>query len=596
MALADEDDRQAIYRMRHDVYAAELHQHHENDLGELRDPLDAFNIYLVARDSAGALAGFVSVTPPGHGKYSIDKYLARDQLPFQCDRDLYEVRLLTVAPAHRRGPLASLLMYAAWRYIDSHGGQRIVAIGRQEVLSIYLKCGLVPLGRRIVSGKVTFELLSASVDQLRETAVALGPALSRLGEGVDWRLDFPFRPPARCFHGGAFFDAIGNRFDSLDRRNQIINADVLDAWFDPAPAVTAALLEALPWLLRTSPPAACEGMVAAIAQHRNVPAACVLPAAGSSDLIFLALRHWLTPGSRVLLTEPTYGEYAHVLEQVIGCRVIRLMLSREDGYVLRTDALQDATQPGRTACGRANIRADIRADCRQDLRAGTAPSPSSGDYSLIILVNPNSPTGRHIPRLELEDFLRGLPATTRVWIDETYIEYTGPDQSLEKFAAASSNVVVCKSMSKVYALSGVRTAYLVGPAALLAELRAITPPWAVSLPAQVAAVKALESPDYYADCYHRTHALRQQLAEDLAAIAPGMEVIPGTANFLLCHLPEPGPDAAAVVAACRERGVFLRDAKLMGSQLGRHALRVAVKSAEQNAEVVSAIAQALGTA
>jgi histidinol-phosphate/aromatic aminotransferase/cobyric acid decarboxylase-like protein len=568
VALADDTDRRAIYRMRHDVYAAELHQHPQNDSGELRDALDAFNIYLVARDAAGQLAGFVSVTPPslgpslvpsngpGRGKYSIDKYMTRDELPFECDHMLYEVRLLTVAAAHRRGPLASLLMYAAWRYVDSHGGQRIVAIGRQEVLSIYLKCGLQPLGKRIVSGKVTFELLSATVDQLRERATAQGQVLSRLVEGVDWRLDFPFRPPARCFHGGAFFDAIGNRFDTLNRRNEIINADVLDAWFDPAPAVTEALRDALPWLLRTSPPAACEGMVAAIAQHRGVPTACVLPAAGSSDLIFLALRHWLSASSRVLLPEPTYGEYAHLLEQVIGCCVDRLVLSRADGYVL-------------------------------------APSRLSSKCDLVILVNPNSPTGRHVPRHELEQVLRGLPKTTRVWIDETYVEYAGPDQSLEQFAAASTNVVVCKSMSKVYALSGARAAYLVGPAPLLAELRAITPPWAVSLPAQLAAVKALQSADYYADCYQQTHALRRQLATDLAAAVPGIEVIPGTANFLLCHLPEPGPDAAAVVAACRSRGVFLRDAKLMGSQLGSHAVRIAVKSAEQNRAIVSAIGHAL---
>jgi len=63
-----------------------------------------------------------------------------------------------------------------------------------------------------------------------------------------------------------------------------------------------------------------------------------------------------------------------------------------------------------------------------------------------------------------------------------------------------------------------------------------------------------------------------------------------------CRVSGLRPDAAVVVAACRERGVFLRDAKLMGSQLGRHALRVAVKSAEQNAEVVSEIAQAFGSA
>jgi len=141
--------------------------------------------------------------------------------------------------------------------------------------------------------------------------------LNRLERTVDWRLHFPFRKPAACFHGGAFFDAIGPEFDRLERRHEIINADVLDAWFPPSPKVLAALQKELPWLLRTSPPTGCEGLVQTIARVRGVPAECVLPAGGSSDAIFLALRHWLNPGSRVLILDPTYGEYAHVLEQVV---------------------------------------------------------------------------------------------------------------------------------------------------------------------------------------------------------------------------------------------------------------------------------------
>src|SRR5581483_11240201 len=125
-------------------------------------------------------------------------------------------------------------------------------------------------------------------------------------------------------------------------------------------------------------------------------------------------------------------------------------------------------------------------------------------------------------------------------------EFAGPNESIESFAAASANVVVCKSMSKVYALSGARAAYLCGPAGLMEELRAINPPWAVSLLAQVAAVAALQDPDYYAARYAETHRLRDELAAKLSSLA-GWEIIPGSANFLLCQLEERGPDAAAFV-------------------------------------------------
>ena len=179
-----------------------------------------------------------------------------------------------------------------------------------------------------------------------------------------------------------------------------------------------------------------------------------------------------------------------------------------------------------------------------------------------------------------------------MWIDETYVEYAGLNESLEQFASASPNVVVCKSMSKVYALSGVRAAYLCGPPHILDELRAITPPWAVSLPAQVAAVAALQNANYYVARYDETHRLREGLAAALGAF-DGWQIVPGVANFLLCHLPEDGPDAASLVKQCRERGLFLRDASAMGSNLGTHTVRIAVKDTETNDRILNILSAVL---
>jgi len=137
-----------------------------------------------------------------------------------------------------------------------------------------------------------------------------------------------------CYHGGAFFEAVGEEFDALERLSTVISADVLDAWFPPAPSVVEAIQHHLPLLLRTSPPTSCAGLVRAIARARGVEPANILAGGGSSDLIFLALTRWLNSSSRVLILDPMYGEYAHVLEQVVGCRVDRLMLSRADGYVM----------------------------------------------------------------------------------------------------------------------------------------------------------------------------------------------------------------------------------------------------------------------
>ena len=442
--------------------------------------------------------------------------------------------------------------------MEAHGGERVVAIGRREVLDLYLKAGLEPTGQSAQSGAVTYDLLHATTAALRERLREFSGLLDRLEEKTDWQLSFPFRKPSACFHGGAFFAAVGERFDSLERSRTIINADVLDAWFPPAPGVVETLFGHLPWLLRTSPPTGCEGLIETIAERRGVAPENILPGAGSSDLIFRALRQWLTPASHALVLDPTYGEYAHVLERVIGCTVDRLALSREQGYTLDLPRLEAAM---------------------------------ADRYDLVVLVNPNSPTGRHVPRTQFERVLSHAPLRTRVWVDETYVEYAGAGESLERFAARSENVIVCKSMSKVYALSGARAAYLCAGPHQLEELRAITPPWVVSLPAQVAAVRALQDPGYYTAFYAETAALREELAAQLGAL--GWDVLPGIANFLLCHLPESGPDAAAIVRRCREQGLFLRDAAVMGSRLGVGALRIAVKDAATNQRMVAIIQQAL---
>lgn len=568
--VASPREREAVSRLRHEVYARELGQHAVNPVGRLRDSLDEWNVLLVATIE-GEIAGFISITPPGRPAYSIDKYFARGALPFAVDDRLYEVRLLTVVKPYRGRELALLLMYAAFRWVEAHGGTRIVGIGRREVIDLYTRIGLRPCGLSAQSGAVTYDLMIATVAELRAKAREMAEVFERVAERTDWRLLFPFHRPASCFHGGAFFSAIGESFDDLNRRHAIINADVLDAWFPPAPGVLAALTEHLPWLLRTSPPTSCHGLIETIAHARGVGSEHILTGAGSSDLIFRALRQWLTPRSHALILDPTYGEYAHVLERVIGCSVDRLRLSRAHHYDVDLACLEEAF---------------------------------SDEYDLIVIVNPNSPTGRFIPRARLEPLLRRAPQRTRIWIDETYIEYAAcppapgepqPEkagESLERFAAQSENVIVCKSMSKVYALSGARAAYLCAGPHQLEPLRAITPPWVVSLPAQVAAVRALQDPQYYAARYRETIAARDILARELRDF--DWDVLPGVANFVLGQLPPDGPDAESIVMRCRGHGLFLRNAAGMSQHLGDRCVRIAVKDEFTNRRIVEILRSVLG--
>ena len=361
------------------------------------------------------------------------------------------------------------------------------------------------------------------------------------------------------YHGGAFFDAIGREFDDLERVSDVISADVLDAWFPPSPGVIDVLKEHLSWAVGTSPPTESEGLVSRIARTRGVARESALAGAGSSSLIFLALRHWLTRESRALVLDPSYGEYAHVLENVVKCSVDRLVLSRANGYQVDLDSLE---------------------------------LQLSQRYDLVVIVNPNNPTGRHIPRRDLEGIIGGVSRDTLFWVDETYVDYVDEGESVERFASESENVVVCKSMSKVYALSGLRVGYLCGPPSMIGALRLLNPPWSVSLPGQMAAVAALQEPDYYSRRYRETHALRARLADDLLALGD-MEVTPGVANYLLCQLPSDGPTAKMVIERCRRDNLFLRDASATSVSLGPWSVRIAVKDAAANRRMVGILGRAL---
>lgn len=195
IALATARDRDVVYRLRHDIFARELAQHAENAERRLTDALDEYNVYITASLNED-IGGFISITPPG-SSYSIDKYLPREDLPFPFDDRLHELRLLAVIPPHRGGQILPALIYAAFRWVEAQGGTRIVALGRREILDIYLRTGMRALGRQIKSGAVTFELITATTEEVNEQVARYEPLLRRLERSLDWQIGIPFNRNSR---------------------------------------------------------------------------------------------------------------------------------------------------------------------------------------------------------------------------------------------------------------------------------------------------------------------------------------------------------------------------------------------------------------
>lgn len=554
LSIANPEERKTIYKFRHDIYAEELGQHAMSTSNMITDELDFVNHYIIAKYN-NEIVGFISITTPSSDKYSVDKYFKRESIPFPFDENLYEIRLLTVLKENRNSIIALALMYASFRWVQSHGGKHIIAICRTELLEMYRKAGLKSLNQRITSGKLTYELSYTSTNDLQILIENNLEIYKLLEIKLDWQLPYEYFTPSACYHGGSFFKAIGEDLQTLVKAKEIINADVLDAWFPPSPKVLQAIQDNLAWLIKTSPPTHAEGLIKIIAEVRGVNENNILPGAGSSDLIFLALRSLLNNNARVLIIDPCYGEYIHVLEQVIQCNVTRFNLNRKDGFIINTSLLISEIKKG---------------------------------YEMVIIVNPNSPTGVYLSKGEMEEMLAQIPTSTLVWLDETYIDFVDITYSLEKFAVKSENIMICKSMSKVYALSGARAAYICSSPHLIEKLRHISPPWAVGLVAQAAAIAALKDQEYYSIKYAETHELRNKLKDDLKKLGI-TDIIEGVANFLLFYLPSHFPTAEEFIESCKLKNLFIRNVANMGNNLGNNAIRIAVKDDKTNNQMIDII-------
>jgi len=248
-----------------------------------------------------------------------------------------------------------------------------------------------------------------------------------------------------------------------------------------------------------------------------------------------------------MILDPMYGEYRHVIDSMLGAQIIPFELNKEECFRIDADRLIESVRRHRP--------------------------------DLLVLVNPNSPTGQHFPRCEAVRLLDSIPASTWTVIDETYIEYVGREESLESEACKRQKLLVLKSMSKTYALSGMRVGYLIGDPCTVRALAKWIPPWAVSLPAQVAAVEALRDETYYQARYRETSSLRDELTSNLRRNSK-ITIYPSTANFLLV---ETRTSAQAIVDAMRESNVFIRNCDSMGERFADRFLRTAVECREANA-------------
>jgi len=279
----------------------------------------------------------------------------------------------------------------------------------------------------------------------------------------------------------------------------------------PSPRVIEAIKAAAGESLRLYPSPTAAPARSAIAEHFGLDTSQVALGNGADELIEMCFRAFVGAGARVAYSTPTYPLFDPL------CQVHEVIPSTHptaEGWTWTEDLFED-------------------------------PAP------LKFLVNPNSPTGTHHGRLSVERVLarsRGV-----VVLDEAYVDFASESQL--ELIGKFPNLIILRTMSKSYALAGMRIGFALANADLIAALDAIKDSYNIDRLAITAAAAAIEDEAHHRKIVDYVVGERAWLEEQLRG--DGFEHSPSAANFVFVK-PPMGSSAAAVADALRERRVLIR--------------------------------------
>lgn len=276
-----------------------------------------------------------------------------------------------------------------------------------------------------------------------------------------------------------------------------------------------------------------------VSRLHGIDPGSVLPGNGSTELIYLLPRA-LKPES-VLIPSPTFSEYERACRAGNESRVKRYELSKDDSFKISTGAFIDAMQ----GC------------------------------DMAFLCNPNNPTGQTLHKkdvLTIADAARKIQCV--LIVDEAFIDFA-PEDSVIGHVKEYPNVIVLRSLTKFYALTGLRTGYGVLPNELLEKIREFKEPWTVNNLAQAAAVAALDDKKYKLETRELIAKEKEHLENTFQE--RGVIFFPSSVNFYLLKINRAGD----LVSRLRGKGILVRNCSNFRG-LDESYVRIAVRTRSQN--------------
>ncbi len=356
-------------------------------------------------------------------------------------------------------------------------------------------------------------------------------------------------------HGGNVWEAA---LEFRKRAEEILD---FSASLNPLgpPESVLALLRQQAELVRFYPPPYGGALKGVFALEHGVAKEQIVVGNGAAELIYLLCR--VIRPKRVLLPAPTFSEYEQAVNAVAG-EVDLILMHPEDDFALPVPDL-----------------------IRQIRRGG---------YDLLVLCNPNNPTGMTITPDVLSDLIEtARRAGTFVLLDECFASFL-PEES----AGSGSNAIkgaellfVLRSLTKLYCLPGLRLGYGIGPKAVVSAMDTIRDPWSVNALAQLAGACCLKEAEYVRRTVELVTKERASLKTSLARVN-GVNPFPSLANFLLCDIRKTGHPAPLIRERLGRRGILIRDCSNFRG-LDQYYIRVAVRLPDENERLVEEMRHAL---
>lgn len=216
--------------------------------------------------------------------------------------------------------------------------------------------------------------------------------------------------------------------------------------------------------------------------------------------------------------------------------------------------------------------------------AGGTVVTNPSDAGLRFLCNPSNPTGHFLKYEEVTEILEDCEdAGQMLFLDEAFIDLADPAESLCN--NTSENLFIIRSLTKSFAVPGLRIGFGIGNSDLIGKLEVTRPPWTVNAFAESFALAAIKQFNALAGVRERLKTERNWICQNLSEC--GLNYLPPSANFILVELPE---TATTFTQKLLDQGIFVRDCTSFGLP---NNIRIAVRSRKENEQLIQAVRRCL---